>query len=197
MNGGSAGSLRRGFLSVVPPPDVLAALDEALVPVRTVAPPRLSWSRPSQWHLTAQFLGPVADVDALVRAVGRTVAGESVFAVGLGGVGAFPSPDRASVVWVGLDEGVDALASLAGAVERATAPLGYQSEGRPYAAHLTVARARRPCPVGSVLASIGDGPFGRTWDVREIVLFESDTRPTGAVYREVAHVPFGAGQPNR
>ena len=191
MTAGTGPALRRGFLAVVPPGDVLAALDAALAPVRAVAPPRLSWSRPSQWHLTLQFLGPVGDVDALVQAVVAGMHEERVFAAGLGGAGAFPSAEHASVVWVGIDEGTEALASLAGAVEAATAPLGYEPESRPFAAHLTVARGRRPCRVGSVLASIGEGPFGRAWDVREVVVFESDTRPSGGVYREVAVLPLG------
>ena len=197
MTVGSARTLRRGFLAVVPPPDALAALDDALGPVRAVAPPRLSWSRPSQWHITVQFLGPVADVDALVAAVGDVVGATDVFTTGLGGAGAFPAAERASVLWVGLDEGAAALGALAGAVEGETAALGYVADDRPFTAHLTVARSRRPCAVGSLLAAIGEGPFGRAWDVREIVLFESDTRPTGAVHREIAVLALGAAQPNR
>jgi 2'-5' RNA ligase len=177
----------------VPPAGVLAALEEVLAPVRAAAPPRLMWSRRSQWHLTVQFLGVVDDIDALVRAVGAAAQETGVFSAGLGRVGAFPSVDRASVVWVGLDEGIDGIAGLAERVGVASAPLGYVADPRPYTAHLTVARARRPCPVGSLVASIGDGPFGRTWDVRELVLFESETRPTGAVHREVAVLALGGG----
>jgi RNA 2',3'-cyclic 3'-phosphodiesterase len=189
-------ALRRGFLAVVPPRDVLVAVDEVLAPVRAAAPPRLTWSRPTQWHLTVQFLGEVADVDAVLDAVGDGVAGTRPFRLGLGGSGAFPSAARASVVWIGTDEGEDELGRLASSVGGATADQGYDIDDRPFTAHLTVARCRRPLPVGSVVASIGDGPFGRAWDVREVVLFESDTRPTGAVHREVAAVPLG-GQPKR
>jgi 2'-5' RNA ligase len=184
--------LRRAFLAVVPPPDVRAALDDVLAPVRSVAPPRLSWTRPSGWHLTVQFLGAVADAGAVVDAVTPALGDQRVFAAGLGGSGAFPSNQRASVVWVGLDDGLGAMAGLAARVSMATAPLGYEADPRPYTAHLTIARARRRCPVGTVLGAVGDGPFGRTWEVREIVLFESDTRPSGAVYREVAVLPLGS-----
>ena len=47
------------------------------------------------------------------------------------------------------------------------------------------------------MTSAERGPFGRAWDVRELVLFESDTRSTGAVHREIAVLPLGAAQPNR
>ena len=181
-------SLRRAFLAVVPPPDVVAALDVALAAARGVAPPGVSWSRSSQWHVTLQFLGAVVDVDAVVEAVAVGVRDVDGFDARLGGAGAFPSPGRASVVWVGLGEGSDAMATLAARVAAATEPLGYPAEPRAFTPHITVARARRPCPVGPVLAAIGDGPVGRRWDVREVVLFESDTRPTGAVHRDVARV---------
>ena len=127
-------------------------------------------------------------LDAALRAV---LAPSSTIAVGLGGAGAFPSPTRASVVWIGLDQGAADLAAMAGAVASATRPLGHEPDTRPYTAHVTVARARRPLPVGSVLDAIGDGPVGPAWDVREVVLMESDTRPSGAVYREVAAFPLG------
>jgi 2'-5' RNA ligase len=185
-------SLRRGFLAVVPPTVVVRSLDDALEPVRAAAPPRLTWTRQSQWHFTVRFLGPVHDVHALLGAVGERVVDVPVFTAGLGGTGAFPSARSASVVWVGLDEGADAMAALAAAVGRATEPIGYPPERQSFTPHLTVARARRPLPVGSLLASIGAGPFGRAWDVREVVLFESDTRSTGAVHREIAAVPLGA-----
>ena len=188
-------SLRRAFLAVVPPPDVVAALDVALDRARDVAPPGVSWSRSSQSHVTLQFLGAVTDVDAVVAAVSVAVRDVDVFAARLGGAGAFPSPARASVVWVGLDAGGDDMAALAARVAAATEPLGYPLESRAFTPHVTVARARRPRPVGPALAAIGDGPVGRRWDVHEVVLFESDTHPTGAVHREIATMELGAVGP--
>jgi 2'-5' RNA ligase len=178
----------RAFVALVPPDEALDALERVLAPVRSVAPPRLSWARRAQWHLTLQFLGKVRDVDALVRALESGLSGRRPPLLGLGGAGAFPSPARASVLWVGLDQGGDDAGALAAAVAGVNAALGYVAEVRPFTPHVTVARARRPLPVGALLASIGDGPIGRAWDARDVVLMESETRPSGAVYREVASV---------
>ena len=191
MAAGPVNLLRRAFLAVVPPDDVRAALDEVLGAVRPAAPAELSWSRPAQWHLTVQFLGSVADAHAVVAQAGAALHEAPAFAAALGGAGAFPSTARASVVWIGLDRGLAELHGVAARSGAALAPLGFAPDPRPFTAHLTVARARRPCPVGTVLSSIGDGPLGRVWDVGEVVLFESDTRPTGAVHREVAVLPLG------
>jgi RNA 2',3'-cyclic 3'-phosphodiesterase len=110
--------------------------------------------------------------------------------LGLGGAGAFPSASRASVLWIGLDDGYDALASLAGVVERATEPLGFAPDLRPFHPHLTIARSSRAHALGSLVAALGDGPVGPAWDACEVVLMESDTRPTGAVYREISQFPL-------
>ena len=185
-------TLARAFVAIVPPPAVLDALDGVLAPVRVAAPPRLAWARRAQWHLTLQFLGRVDDVAVLTGALEGGLAGMPVARLALGGSGAFPSAARASVVWVGVDQGADDLAAIAAAVEAATAPLGHQPEGRPFTPHLTVARARRPPAVGSLLGAIGDGPVGPAWDAHPVLLMESDTRPSGAVYREVARVRLGS-----
>jgi 2'-5' RNA ligase len=183
-------SLRRAFVAIVPPPDVLDAVEAALAPIRRVAPPGLKWSRRAQWHLTLQFLG-AADADVVIDSLVGNLYGRAPVRLGLGGAGAFPSVARGSVVWLGLDEGHDALASLVGAVERATEPLGFEPDSRAFHPHLTVARSSRARPLGSVVASLGDGPVGAAWEARAVVLMESDTRPTGAVHREIAHVPLG------
>ncbi len=180
----------RAFVALVPPPDALDALERVLAPVRSAAPSRLAWSRRAQWHLTLQFLGRVADVDAVTSALTAVLADGRAPVLGLGGTGAFPSATRASVVWIGLDQGAGEVSALAAAVGRAMQPLGHEPEGRAFTPHLSVARARRPLPVASLLRAIGDGPVGPTWEARDVLLMESDTRASGAVYRELARVPL-------
>jgi 2'-5' RNA ligase len=180
----------RAFVALVPPADALDALERVLAPVRPVAPPRLAWPRRAQWHLTLQFLGRVDDVDALAHALASTLTEERAPVLGLGGAGAFPTAARASVVWIGLDQGAGEVSALAAAVGSALRPLGHEPDGRAFTPHLSVARARRPLPVASLLRALGDGPVGPTWEAREVVLMESDTRPSGAVYRELERVPL-------
>ena len=182
--------LRRAFVAVVPPPEVLDAVERVVAPVRPAAPPRLNWTHAGQWHLTLQFLGPVDDADELSDALRGGLHGMSPVTLALGGAGAFPSTSRAAVVWIGLDEGEPELARLAEAVQRVTEPLGYEPEQRAFRAHVTVARSPRARPLANLVHSLGDGPVGPRWHATEVVLMESDTRWDGAVYREVASFPL-------
>jgi 2'-5' RNA ligase len=179
--------LRRAFVAVVPPREVLDAIDRAIAPIRAVAPPHLRWMHAGQWHLTLQFLGTVPDDDAddLVDSLRAVVGREPPVTLALGGAGAFPSVSRAAVVWIGVEEGQVGLAHLAAAVARATEPFGFAPDHDEFTAHLTVARSPRPRPLVNVVRSLGDGPVGPMWDASDVVLMESDTRPQGAVYRAV------------
>lgn len=179
--------LRRAFVAVVPPREVLGAVERVLAPIRPVAPPRVRWMHDRQWHLTLQYLGAVAEIDRddLVDSLRAVLATEPPLTLALGGAGAFPSEARAQVVWIGVEEGQVELAHLAAAVMRATEPFGFEPDHRDFTAHLTVARSPRPRSMSGVVRALGDGPVGPRWDVTDVLLMESDTRPTGAVYREV------------
>jgi len=136
---------------------------------------------------TPRSRGAVDDAEGLADAVREAVAFVSPFAVELTGGGAFPSPRRASVLWIGVRE-PEPLATLAGAVTRATIALGHPAEDRAYHPHLTVARAGRPrsvTPLVDELSGMGPGP---TWTVSEVALVESDTRREGAVHTERARL---------
>ena len=154
---------------------------------RSMVGPR--WAAPDQWHLTLQFLGPVASVAPVVQAlaaVGRLRA----FTARLGGAGAFPGVRRARVIWIGAAEGGAELVALAGAVASSLAPLGYEADRGRFRPHLTVARLRIPADVAPALAALGDSPVGRAWTVGEVVVYESRLSPHGPSYSALARVPL-------
>lgn len=178
-------SLRRAFLAVVPPPAVLRWTESVADSARGVDD-GLRWSATAQRHLTLQFLGRVADVESLTESVVESVRGIAPFTLQLGGAGAFPSPRRASVLWLGVSTGAEELGALAGAVGSATARLGFAADDRPLRPHLTLGRANRPSGRRALVERLGTGPAGPLFTVEEVVLFESDTRPEGAVHAERA-----------
>jgi 2'-5' RNA ligase len=183
-------SLGRAFVAVVPPREVLDAVARAVDGVRDGAPVALRWMRREQWHLTLQFLGPVGDAEALAGSLAASVGACPGAVVRLGVAGAFPSPARAGVLWIGLTEGVARLVAIAAAVEAGTAPLSFAPEPRAYHPHLTVARSARPHDLRPLVGALGAEPVGPRWAVDAAVLLESDTRPGGAVYTEVARLPL-------
>jgi 2'-5' RNA ligase len=184
--------LRRAFVAAVPPPAAVAAVDVAVAPLRREWS-RLRWIPSEQRHVTVQFLGRVTDVDVLVAGLRAAARDVEPFAVQLGGGGAFPRARAATVLWGGVAVGAEELGALAAVVGGATAPLGFPVEDRPYRAHLTLARSTRAADLrGAVDALDAAGP-GPVWVAGEVVLFESDTRPEGAVHTVVARCGFGAG----
>src|SRR5574338_208013 len=97
------------------------------------------WTDPEGWHITLAFLGATdpARVPDLADALERAVQNVPAFAARAGGLGAFPSPRSARVLWYGVADPDGQLRRLAAAVSKA---VGLDA-GR-FRAHVTLARAR-------------------------------------------------------
>jgi 2'-5' RNA ligase len=177
----------RAFVAVEPPAPVLDAVDAAIAAVEhDVAGAR--WTTRAQHHITLQFLGNRADVDAVADALRALAvcAGD----VRVGGAGAFPSERRGRVLWAGIAEGTALLAQLAAAVGALLLPLGHEPEAREYHPHLTLARCKTPTDLRPAVAALRDHDFGDAWRVDRVVLYESNVRRTGAEYTERASIPL-------
>ncbi len=109
------------------------------------------------------------------------------------GLGSFPEEGRARVVWVGLDDAGSRLAALADAVASALRDL-VELDDRPFRAHLTVARARRPARLPVTLLAASVEP--RSFEVREITLFRSTpSAAPGSRYEVLGRWPLGPLSP--
>jgi len=146
--------------------------------------PRARWTRPEGQHLTLKFLGETTtcQLTRLKVEIAAHTAGLAAVSVGLMGSGFFPSPRRPRVAWIG--GRADGGAEAAKAVEVAAAKVGFAPERRAWSLHLTQARFDRPWPRGAVERFLewGRGLDFEPFICREVVLFESELRPGGAVY---------------
>lgn len=127
---------------------------------------------PANWHLTLRFLG---DTDAgqhrrLVEALEKAPLGPR-FPMVLGGVGAFPRPRRAGVLWVGVQKGAADLKRLAALAEEAARQAGFAAEKKPFSPHLTISRLNPPRDVEPAVAAAH--AFGARMEVDGVVLFRS------------------------
>ncbi len=166
--------------------DLLGRLGrEPGVPVR--------WVRPELMHLTLAFLGEVSGdflESAKVRLADVTPQ-HRVLTMQLRGLGAFPSPARARVVWVGTEQGKDEVCALQAGVVKALRSAGYQPERRPFSPHLTIGRLREPGDVSRAVAvQFESEPF----TVDSVVLFRSVLGPGGPAYSRLAELPLRKGQ---
>jgi 2'-5' RNA ligase len=154
----------------------------------------VAWVAPENLHLTLKFLGRVeaAELDRLEATLNGVVADHPAFPLSCVGLGAFPTPLRPRVIWAGVREGAAPATSLAAAVERALAPLGFDPEARPFSAHITLGRLRTPQKVPALARALEEGgalTFGRM-QVASIALVRSDLSPRGARYTDLVTFPL-------
>ena len=183
----------RTFIAIELPDEIRHALAEVQKHLRRdVAGVR--WVEPGSIHLTLKFLGsiPAEQIQPIAAAAAQVVQGDPPLTLGLSGLGAFPNPRRPRVIWVGIEGDVARLGRLQTRLEEALGPLGFPREERGFRPHLTVGRVkdpRRPPDLTRPLADVAV-PRCNSFDVREILLYKSDLRPTGAIYTKLQHLPF-------
>jgi 2'-5' RNA ligase len=152
------------------------------------------WVRPDRMHLTLAFLGEVSEdfIESARPKLAEAVQGVPAFDARLGGVGAFSSPRKARVVWVGMSEGRDELCSLQKRVVAGLKQVGFQPEQRPFSPHLTLGRLRVPADVSQIC---GQECRGRGFRVDRVILFQSVLKPEGPEYFRLAEFELSAAQP--
>ncbi|HET7228929.1 MAG TPA: RNA 2',3'-cyclic phosphodiesterase [Longimicrobium sp.] len=144
---------------------------------------------PANWHLTLRFLG---DTDAARFRMStdelRRIDGGPRFELSLAGLGAFPRPARATVLWIGVGDGGAELRALAAKVEAAAVRAGFAAEGKPYSPHLTLSRLNPPA---DLRRAIDAAPaFGGRMTVDGFVLFRSHLGGGPPRYERVEHFPL-------
>lgn len=133
------------FIAVRPPEPVLDALTAFIEPRRD-ADELVAWIKPDQAHLTLAFLPKVAetDVEKLARALRGVSRHTAPFTLALDGAGAFPDVTRARDLHQRATTGTIDIGCLAARVRTAIQRSGLTHDPRRFAAHLTVARVRKP-----------------------------------------------------
>lgn len=142
----------------------------------------------SQLHVTLAFLGDTnrALIPELARVVAEVASAEQVQNIQLQGLGAFPSLDRASVVWVGFEE-AQAIRRMAEQVATRCEKLGFARDTRPFHPHLTVARVKGPSSreLRQFIEQNLNVDLGTTL-ISSIDVIRSDLSRTGPAYTTLA-----------
>lgn len=186
---------RRLFVALEPSDDAVAALAEAQQALRRELPDGVRWVRPEAAHLTLRFLGevPEAKLELARGALTRAASGPTL-ELRTGGLGAFPSPRRASVLWLGVEGELGRLEELERAVAARFEGLGSAAPPARFRPHLTLGRVRRgPGPTREALGAALrlPPPAPAAWPVRELLLVQSELRPDGPRYTTLARGPLG------
>lgn len=179
-------------LPVDDPEKRLGAVHEALDRNERV----LKTVAPENYHITLKFLGAM-DPAAFTRLhdnFARLVPPVPPVSYSLKGLGAFPDPRRARVIWCGIEADGKSIALLFDAIEELCGRHGFPRETRSFTPHLTLARARRdariPAGLANFLNDSRDTLYGASRFDR-IVLYTSDLTEDGPVYTAVSQVLLG------
>jgi 2'-5' RNA ligase len=135
--------------------------------------------------VTLKFLGRTeVEHVAPIKEACRSVAAEIGPApIALDGLGAFPNPRKARVLWVGVVDESQVLERVAGALDSALTPLGFEPESRTFTAHLTTARFKQPATLDP--SSLDVRPPDDPFLFSSFSLMASHLSPKGARYEEV------------
>lgn len=165
------------------------AVENAVAPLRAEFP-KARWAPRENWHVTLKFLGQTwPRLEGWVRArVGEAAAGCVGFDSKLEGVGSFPSPRKARVVWAGLDDRAGRMAEIAHALDAALAD-EFKIEKRAFTPHVTVARSEPPLSLPASFGDIEVEPVG--FRVERLTLFRSHLRRPAPRYEPLGSFPLG------
>lgn len=175
----------RLFLAINLPTDVRLEVHAATARLRSQEP-AIAWIAEPRLHLTVKFLGETADdrLDAIRAAIANVAGRHREFVLGFRTIGAFPNFRRARVVWMGV-ENEARLELLHHDIELACETLGYETEGRAFRPHLTLARVKTPLQesrLRQLSRAAKEIDFQTECIVRSIDLMESTLSPDGPAY---------------
>ncbi len=154
----------------------------------------VSWVRPEGIHLTLKFLGDVdpGRVEGIASTAEASIKAIGPFFIGIRGCGGFPNPRNPRVIWIGVEDPAGLVKELQARLEQGMQEMGFAREGRAYTPHLTIGRLRsgkRKGEVAQALEAMKGCDLG-TMEVREICLFRSQLKPTGAEYTKLKVIPL-------
>lgn len=185
----------RLFIAIELRDEVKEALAAAIAQLRPRSPDS-KWVKAEKTHLTLCFLGHLEEplLPKLEAAMQEVATRHRPFPLSFAGGGAFGGRARPRVLYVSVGGSADPLAALQADLVRAVSALGVVLEDRPYAPHLTLARARHPrgdAGLAECVEALAGSELGGQ-RVTELVLFQSRTSPSGAEYQPLLRAPLSS-----
>ena len=184
----------RTFIAIELPPPVILLFQKMQQDLKRLKI-RARWVQPENIHLTLKFLGNItpADIDKIGVAMTGAAVEFSPVTLSVSGIGVFPGIKRPRVIWLGLGGDSRSLLALQGRLEEKLAGAGFPKDKRSFKAHLTLGRikqAANPAVIRQMIseyASLSSDEF----TCNQVILFESDLEPSGAVHSKLKQAKLG------
>jgi len=154
------------------------------------------WVRPEAIHLTLKFFGDIRSDDTarISEMIAEKTRDAAPMTLNTDNIGAFPNLERPRVLWLGMTGDVQRLMILQQVIEAGLEPHGFKREKRKFRPHLTLGRAKssRGMILGLSEAVITENHYTTgDFTAQGLTLFQSELRPGGAVYTNLAYFQFG------
>ena len=183
----------RTFIAIEMPVKVKDLIASHVERLKGLVPQGVKWVDPQTCHLTLAFLGnlPNERFSALPRLLNAVAADSPPLRLRTGLLGAFPSPTRPRVLWLGLEGDTQLLAVIQRRLQDALETDGFPREQRAFNPHITLGRARGkgaiPIPE-AVLNRLAEDTLAL--EVREIVLMSSVLTARGPIHMPIHRAPL-------
>lgn len=144
----------------------------------------IRWTKAENLHITLQFLAEVKteDLVPLINNVRKQIDGALKGGLlSFGTLHLFPTPYRPRVIVLEITQ-QESLALLAELIGEGIKQSNYPIETRPFRAHLTLGRIKRPGVNLQFLSSFAEPKVVEKIDMKEVVLFRSEPLPEGSQY---------------
>ncbi len=186
----------RTFIAIRIPSEYREAIGKLLEELKSTGA-AVRWVKPESMHITLKFLGNVKEelIPEISKGISQAVKNRKFIELRAKGCGAFPGLNNPRVVWVGIHGEVDLLGELQADLEKRLMPLGFAPEKRPFRAHLTLGRLKGNRGKTKLVSLLREKsrfelePF----KVKEVILYRSDLKPTGAEYTALETIPLSPG----
>ncbi len=182
----------RCFVAIPLPTGTRLALAEAAASVRRDSGEWRGekWVAQTNLHVTLAFLGdlPEGTIAPLVAELGFAIGAHREFELRFAGLHAVPSARRAHMLWARYDDDAGLCGALAADVCAVATGFGVALEDRPFSAHVTLARARRPRRLGEHAQTAlhrGEQTVPEFMSVSSATLFASQLTRQGPQYTVV------------
>jgi 2'-5' RNA ligase len=151
-----------------------------------ISNPPWRWVAMNNFHITMKFLGETDErlVESLSGCATTVCQDFRPFRIQLGALGGFPKLVRPRVLFYRVMDGAEPLAALAGRLDTELFErLSIEREGRPFRAHATIARVKRP-PERAIVDCLerAAGLENTVQDVHNLALMRSELHRDGARY---------------
>lgn len=189
-------SLLRAFIAVEIPAEIQQNVYTETANFRKGIESLVRWVPSQNMHLTLKFLGDVSpsSVEFLIQMLRNEAGNIHCFSLQLAGLGSFPNRRQPRVIYVEI-HAPTALDALQRSIESAARRLGYESEERPFAAHLTLGRVKQNITavdqqkIRRAIEGIQVDLLG-TARVDSVHLYKSELKSSGSVYTRLYSAPL-------